>query len=143
MTWTAMETNTHQDHVIAHVIGATPLGHFVFDETAFILLDIGFIWNIYLNLEMGLLPHPVAIGELEADEAMKSELRSDVDSLLRGESSSRMESVENATPIESVEVLESEDARRLVLICEQGKIVLEAQGGTNSVPPCAFSITQE
>jgi hypothetical protein len=25
MSWTMMETSTHQDHVIAHVIGATPL----------------------------------------------------------------------------------------------------------------------
>ena len=36
MSWTLAETNTHQDHVIAHVIGATPLGHFVWDETAYI-----------------------------------------------------------------------------------------------------------
>lgn len=125
MTWTALETNTHQDHVIAHVIGATPLGHFIWDETAFILLDIGFIWNIYLDLEMGLLPHPVAIGELEADEAIKSELRSDVDLLLRGESPSRMGGVENPTPIQSVELFESEAARRLVLKCEQGEVVIE------------------
>ena len=85
MTWTPLETNTHQDHVIAHVIGATPLGHFVWDETAFILLDIGFIWNVYLDLEMGLVPQTVAIAELEADEVVKSELRSDADRLLRGE----------------------------------------------------------
>lgn len=125
MTWTALETNTHQDHVIAHVIGATPLGHFIWDETAFILLDIGFIWNIYLDLQMGLLPHPVAIAELEADEATKSELRADVDSLLRGETASRMECVENPTPIQSVEVLESENARRLVLICEEENVTIE------------------
>ena len=125
MTWTALETNRHQDHVIAHVIGATPLGYFIWDETAFLLLDIGFIWNIYLDLEMGLLPHPVAISELEADEAIKSELRSDVDSLLRGEGSSRMDCVENPTPIQSVEVFESENTRRLVLICEQGQVVIE------------------
>lgn len=125
MTWTPLETNTHQDHVIAHVVGATPLGHFVWDETAFILLDIGFIWNIYLDLEMGLVPHPMAIAELEADEAMKSELRSDVDRLIRGETPSRMEAVDPATPIESVQVFESGDARRLVLRCEQESLVIE------------------
>lgn len=116
MTWTPLETNTHQDHVIAHVIGATPMGHFIWDETAFILLDIGFIWNIYLDLEMGLVPQSVAIAELDADEAMKSELRSKVDLWLRGEGSSR---------IESVEILESGDERRLVLQCEQGNLVIE------------------
>ena len=116
MTWTPLETNTHQDHVIAHVIGATPLGHFIWDETAFILLDIGFIWNIYLDLEMGLVPQWVAIAELDADEAMKSELRSKVDQWLSGEGSSR---------IESVEILESGDERRLVLQCEEGNLVIE------------------
>lgn len=118
MTWTALETNTHQDHVIAHVVGATPLGHFIWDETAYILLDIGFIWNIYLNMEMGLVPHSVAIAELDADQETKSELRSKVDQWLREESSS---------PIESVEIFESGDARRLVLICEQGRLVIETE----------------
>ena len=33
--WTVAETNTHQDHVIAHVIGATVVGYFVWDETAY------------------------------------------------------------------------------------------------------------
>jgi len=116
MTWTPLETNTHQDHVIAHVIGATPLGHFVWDETAFILLDIGFIWNIYLDLEMGLVPHSVAIAELDANEETKSELRSKVDVWLSGEGQS---------PIESVEVFESGDERRLVLVCEEGNLVVE------------------
>ena len=125
MTWTPLETNTHQDHVIAHVIGATPLGHFVWDETAFILLDIGFIWNIYLDLEMGLVPHSVAIAELEAEDGVKSELRSDVDRLLRGEAPTRMDAVEHATPIQSVECFAAENARRLILSCEQGTLVLE------------------
>ena len=116
MTWTPLETNTHQDHVIAHVIGATPLGHFIWDETAFILLDIGFIWNIYLDLEMGLVPHSVAIAELDADDETKSELRAKVDLWLRGE---------GLSPIESVEVFESGDERRLVLVCEEGRLLVE------------------
>ena len=118
MTWTALETNTHQDHVIAHVIGATPLGHFVWDETAYILLDIGFIWNIYLDMQMGLVPHPVAIAELEADEETKSELRSRIDAWLREGSGS---------PIESVEIFESGDAKRLVLVSEQGRLIIETE----------------
>lgn len=118
MTWTPAETNTHQDHVIAHVIGATPLGHFIWDETAYLLLDIGFIWNIYLDGEMGLVPHSVAINELEADDAKKSELGSYVDQWLRSGNP-------EASPIESVELFESEDGRRLVMICEQHEIVIE------------------
>ena len=129
MTWTPLETNTHQDHVIAHVIGATPLGHFVWDETAFILLDIGFIWNIYLDLEMGLVPHSVAIAELDADEEIKNELRSKVDVWLSGEGQS---------PIESVEVFESGDERRLVLVCEEGSLVIET-----SILDRIFRISQD
>jgi hypothetical protein len=116
MTWTALETNTHQDHVIAHVVGATPLGYFVWDETAYILLDIGFIWNLYLDLEMGLVPSSVAVAELEADDAVKDEIRSGIDSLLRSESSS---------PIEAVELFESGDERQLRLVCEQEDVVVE------------------
>ena len=118
MTWTPAETNTHQDHVIAHVIGATPLGHFTWDETTYLLLDIGFIWNIYLDGEMGLVPHAVAINELEADDAKKSELRSYVDQCLQSGNA-------EASPIESVEFFESADGRRLVLTCELNKIVIE------------------
>jgi hypothetical protein len=107
MTWTAAETNKHQDHVIAHVIGATPLEYFVHDETAYVLLDIGFIWNIYLDLEMGLVPERLALTELGVDA----------------------ESIERTSiecgPIESVEVFEDGQERRLVLNCEQAALVIE------------------
>lgn len=116
--WTAAETNTHQDHVIAHVIGATPLGHFIWDETAYIVLDIGFIWNIYLDMEMGLVPQRVAIDELEADEATKGEFRAYIDQL---------QGVENVGPIESVEMFETDDQRRLVLTCEEGNLIIETE----------------
>jgi len=108
MSWTAAHTNTHQDHVIAHVVGATPLGHFIWDETAYLLLDIGFVWNIYLDLEMGLVPQSLAIAEL-------NELRAFVD-----------QANDTSTgPIESVAVFENEDERRLVLNCESGGLVIE------------------
>jgi hypothetical protein len=108
MSWTAADTNTHQDHVIAHVIGATPLGHFIWDETAYILLDIGFIWNIYLDMEMGLVPQSLAIAEL-------NELRAFV-----------VQANDTSTgPIESVELFENGDERRLVLNCESGKLLIE------------------
>ena len=108
MNWTAANTNTHQDHVIAHVAGATPLGHFIWDETAYILLDIGFVWNIYLDMEMGLVPQSLAIAEL-------NELRDFVD-----------QANDTSTgPIETVELFESGDERRLVLNCESGKLLIE------------------
>ncbi len=65
---------------------------------------------------MGLVPHSVAIAELEADEETKSELRAKVDLWLRNPISS---------PIESVEVFESGDERQLVLVCEEERLVIE------------------
>jgi hypothetical protein len=108
MSWTVAQTNTHQDHVIAHVIGATPLGHFIWDETAYLLLDIGFVWNIYLDMEMGLVPQSLAIAEV-------NELRAFVDQA----------NDTSSGPIESVELLENGDERRLALNCESGKLLIE------------------
>src|SRR5215216_4326818 len=107
MTWMAAETNKHQDHVIAHVIGATALSHFIHDETTYVLLDIGFIWNIYLDIEMGLVPQRMAISELGVDADVFE--RANIE----------------CGPIESVDVFEHGQERRLVLNCEQGAWVIE------------------
>lgn len=114
--WRPAETNTHQDHVIAHVIGASVVGHFVWDETAYLLLDIGFIWNIYLDSEMGLLPETVALAELEVDENLR-----------------HWEPVSTPSPIQSVDLFESEDGRRLVLNCEATNITLETSFTTREI----------
>lgn len=110
MTWTALETNTHQDHVVAHVIGATPLGHFIWDETAYLLLDIGFVWNIYLDMEMGLVPQALAVKELKELQAFIDEAEKETN---------------EPNPIESVEIFENGDERRLVLHCELGELMIE------------------
>jgi hypothetical protein len=107
MSWTALETNRHQDHVIAHVIGATPVSHFVHDETAYVVLDIGFIWNIYLDMEMGLVPERLAMSELGVDA--ESLQKTDVE----------------CGPIDSVDLFEDGQERRLVLHCEQGALTIE------------------
>lgn len=133
--WILSETNTHQDHVISHVLGATVIGYFVHDETAFLLLDIGFIWNIYLDGEMGLLPHPVAIGELEAEEAMKEDLKRDIDRALREPDTmfTRLRPSPNAFPIQSADFFVRENSRQLVLSCQRGTIVVETSLDTREV----------
>jgi hypothetical protein len=107
MSWTALETNKHQDHVIAHVIGATPVSHFVHDETAYVVLDIGFIWNIYLDMEMGLVPERLAMSELDVEAEVLQ--KTDVECGLIG----------------SVDLFEDGQERRLVLHCEQGALTIE------------------
>jgi hypothetical protein len=132
--WQRAETNTHQDHVIAHVIGATVTGHFVWDETAYLLLDIGFIWNIYLDGEMGLVPQTQAIAELEADNEMKTAVRADVDAISLGSYDSLQRvSAFAGSPIESVDFLVWEHSRMIKLNCEESTLMVETSLETTEV----------
>ena len=122
MNWTELETSTHQDHVIKHILGATVLGWFIAGEAAHMLLDIGFLWTIYLDTEMNLLPQGVAIAELEGADltsADRTELAFDADLLLQQGRDTQGLKRFTAAPveclIESVEVF-GEDGQRLVVI---------------------------
>src|SRR6266540_6793199 len=79
--WAPRDTSTHQDHVIAHVLGASVLASFVFDEAVHLLLDMGYIWTIYLDGEMGLLSQGLLIAELESSAEEKRQLLADIDLL--------------------------------------------------------------
>jgi len=122
MSWTELETSTHQDHVIKHVLGATVLGWFVAGEAAHLLLDIGFLWTIYLDAEMNLLPQGVAIAELEGDDVSsvdRTELAFDADLLLKeGRKADELKRF-IASPVEcligSIDVF-SDEGRRLIII---------------------------
>ncbi len=134
--WRVAETNTHQDHVIAHVLGATVEGFFVWDETAYLLLDIGFVWHVYLDGEMGLVPHPVAINEMGIDEGAKIELRRDVDALLQAAENMTLQKMTLSpvsSPIQSVDFSVRENSRRLVMTCEHGSLVVETSLETAEV----------
>src|SRR2546430_2848458 len=132
MTWAQTETTTHQDHVIAHVIGATVLGWVVAGEAAHLLLDIGFLWTIYLDGEMNLLPQGVAISELEGGELTgtdRSELALDADMLLaEGREATDLKRF-TAAPVEclitSVEFLSSDSQRKIVVVGEIANVVVE------------------
>jgi hypothetical protein len=132
--WQPKETTTHQDHVIAHVVGATVLGYFVFDEALYILLDIGFVWTIFLDGEMTLLPHPVATSELEIDQQGRNEIKADIDLLLgdneSGETLSRIQPPpvncqSNVCQIKEVLFFEQDEQRRLILRGEEASLAIE------------------
>jgi hypothetical protein len=76
--WKAAQTGTHQDHVIAHVIGATVLGYFEADDALHLALDINFIWTIFPDAEMGLLPQSLALRELNIGGAERARLIEDL-----------------------------------------------------------------
>ncbi len=129
MDWTPLETTTHQDHVIAHVLGATVLGWFIAGEAAHLLLDIGFLWTIYLDGEMNLLPQGVAIPEMDADDltsADKTEVAFDAQLLLsEGRDAVGLKRF-IAAPVEclivAVEALAANSARRIIIRGDEGKI---------------------
>ena len=132
MSWTEVETSTHQDHVIKHVIGATVLGWVVAGEAAHFLLDMGFLWTIYLDGEMNLLPQGVAIAELDGDDvssADRAELVFDADLLMsegrHAGDLKRFVAADVECLIQSVDLQASDSDRRIVVRGERAEITVE------------------
>jgi len=126
--WNPESTSTHQDHVIAHVIGATVLGYFTLDETLHLLLDMGFIWTIYLDGEMGLLSQGLLIGELDLDEEGKQQLLADIDLLQeQGRDAKGLTRIRPAAAdylIKEVNFFMNGDRRRLLLTGEEASLAV-------------------
>jgi len=135
--WSAKETTTHQDHVIAHVIGATVLGYFVHDEAVHLLLDMGFIWTVYLDGQMVLLPQSVAINELEAGSEIKAELNREVEKLDRERREAAGLRHIMLAPVEclitEVSFLANDERRRLLLSGEEASLMIETSLSTAEI----------
>ena len=135
--WSPEETSTHQDHVIAHVMGATVLGYFVHDEAVHLLLDMGFVWTVYLDGQMVLLPQSVAINELEAGSEFRAELNREVEQLER--EGREAQGLRHITPapveclIAEVSFLANDDRRRLILIGDQTSLVIGTSLSTAAI----------
>jgi hypothetical protein len=132
MSWTEIETSTHQDHVIKHVLGATILGWVIAGEAAHFLLDLGFLWTIYLDAEMNLLPQGVAIPELEADDltsADRMELALEADRLMsegrQADGLNHFTAAPAECLIQSVEVSTLDSRRKISVIGEDATVVVE------------------
>ena len=134
--WTPRDTTTHQDHVIAHVIGAKFLGYFLFDEVLYVLLDIGFIWSIFLDSEMGLLPHPVAVNELEVADDVRAEIKADIDALLNGGDARELMRF-SPSPVEclitDISFFADGEARRLLIVGEEADVIIETSLSTAEI----------
>jgi len=147
MSWTEIETGTHQDHVIKHVLGATAFGWLVAGEAAHLLLDIGFLWTIYLDGEMNLLPQGVAISELDADDLSasdKTELAFDAQLLLsEGPEATELKRF-TAAPfdclITAVEFFGEDSRRKIVITGEDGNIEIETSLESSQVKVSAISL---
>ncbi|HYE65201.1 MAG TPA: hypothetical protein VD966_06445 [Pyrinomonadaceae bacterium] len=135
--WLPKETSTYQDHVIAHVIGTTVLGYLIADQAAHLLLDIGFVWTIYLDGEMGLLPQSVAISEVELDKDVKAEIAADAQLLheegLGAERLARLTSAPVECLITEVSFYARDERRRLLLAGEEASLVIETSLATGEM----------
>lgn len=136
MSWQAAETNTHQDHVVAHVVGATVLGYFVADEAAHFVLDIGFIWTILLDGEMALTLERTALAELNVSAEERALLVADTRTLYEPDTDAplaRITPAPDACQLASVEFYTDEPGRRLLLRCEDKTICVETELTTGAV----------
>lgn len=141
-SWQSTETTTHQDHVIAHIVDATVLGYWVLDEVLYVLLDIGFVWIVFLDAQMTLLPHPVAVGELDTRDDVREAIKADIDLLLGdNEVTDRLSQLKpcplsyqsDACRIRRVELLESGDDRRLLVHGEHASLSIEMSLATAEI----------
>lgn len=135
--WTPIATTTHQDHVIAHVIGATVLGYFVLDERLHILLDIGFVWSMFVDGEMGLLPHPVATAELEVNNETRTEIVAEIDMLLahplHAENLQHVTQPQVECVITEVNFFGGGDRRRLLVTGAEANLTIETSIKTSEI----------
>ncbi|MFN2597036.1 MAG: hypothetical protein ABR563_07615 [Pyrinomonadaceae bacterium] len=138
MTWIAAETDTHQDSVVAHVVGATALGYFAREEALHLLLDIGFYWVIYPDAQMTLLHENLVLAGLGDGE--RERLRADAD-YLRAQGDAAALSIMRAAPadcrIEGVEIYEDGARRRLFV--RGGGASLEVETSTET---CEFAVSE-
>lgn len=135
--WSPQETSTYQDHVIAHLIGTTVLGYFVVGEATHILLDIGFIWTIYVDGEMGLVPQSIVISELGIDPDVKAELLADVQLLHdQGHDAQELARFSPAPAgclVTEVEFYAHDEQRRILVKGEEVSLAVEASLATGEM----------
>ncbi|MDQ3650332.1 MAG: hypothetical protein M3458_08705 [Acidobacteriota bacterium] len=138
--WESEQTNKHQDHVIAHVRGATVVGYFHADDALHMLLDIGFVWTVYVDGEMGLLPHAVAIDELNISSDDRQALSRDLSLLLEDGAASEASTLKTVTPapvectIDDVEFYTGGDGRwRLLLRGETANLAIDSSPATGEM----------
>jgi hypothetical protein len=145
--WTPQETNTHQHHVVAHVVGATVLGYFQADDALHMLLDIGFVWTIYLDAEMGLLAQSQAMAELGVSAEVRRQLVEDADALYRDAGDDSPLSFVTRAPagclIEEVELYVRPDERRLLIRGEEAMLSMETSLATGAIRVEAVDGTEE
>ncbi|HKC66013.1 MAG TPA: hypothetical protein VKB86_20380 [Pyrinomonadaceae bacterium] len=135
--WSELETGRHQDHIIAHVLGATTLSYFEFDLAVHLLLDIGFFWTIFVDGEMALVLQSLAVKEFELDDEARAAILADMQLLHAGvrdaEKLSRMTIAPAGCLIKGVEIYAQGERRRILIKCEDVSLAVHTSLSTGEV----------
>ncbi len=92
------------------------------------MLDIGFIWTVFVDGEMGLVPQTMALSELEIEPDAREELRADVAALHSGPDPAALKRVTLAPDnclVTEVGFHASGDRRRLTITGEGSSLVID------------------
>lgn len=135
--WADAALSTYQDHVVAHVVGATVLGHFVHDEALHAVLDINFVWTIFVDGEMLLRHERLALTELGLADEERAALEAEFDALHAGESAAAPLSLARRAPrgctIKEVELYADAGRRRVVVRGDEAGLAVETDVGTGEI----------
>jgi hypothetical protein len=113
------------------------LGYFILDEALHLLLDIGFVWTIYLDGEMGLLPASVALHELQVEAELRQAITAEAD--LLQSTGLPVAGLTQITPapvqgeIVEVSFFEHGEARCLKLIGKDGSLKIQTDLNTGTI----------
>lgn len=135
--WSELETNRHQDHIIAHVLGATALSYFEFNEAVHFVLDIGFFWTVFVDGEMALVLQSLAIKEFGLDDEGRAELLKEIQMLDEGvrdaEKFARMTVAPEGSLIKEVEIYAQGESRRIIIKCEEANLIVHTSLRTGEI----------
>ena len=135
--WADAALSTYQDHVVAHVVGATVLGHFVLDEALHLLLDINFVWTIFVDGEMLLRHERLALSELGLGDDVRAALEAEFDALHGGEPAAAPATLTRRAPpgctIKEVELYAHGERRKVVVRGEASGLAAETDVGTGEI----------
>ncbi len=142
--WADAALSTYQDHVVAHVVGATVLGHFVMDEAAHLLLDINFVWTIFVDGEMLLRHERLALSELGLEDEERAALEAEFDALQEDESPASSLSLARRAPvgcaIKEVELYARGERRKLIIRGEASGLVVETDASAGEISVTDFAV---
>lgn len=117
--WAEAGADTYREHVVAHVVGATVLGHFETEDALHLLLDIGFVWTIFVDGQMLLRHERLVLAELDMAADALAALAGDFDRLHEaggaGEEFALVRRAPAACLVREVSLYESGERRRLIV----------------------------